>query len=99
MDELLFIFLFYALYLVAKTLSNLLDLFSRKELPVIEPPYISKKQFENRIEYYDRFGLRHRLDGAAIEFNSGVRVYYIHGQRIGLREFYNKWIQFKTKDT
>lgn len=33
-------------------------------------------------QYFDEDDNCHRLDGAAIIFNSGHKIYYIHGERI-----------------
>jgi hypothetical protein len=38
-----------------------------------------KKEYYNRVEYRNEKGDLHRLDGPAIEWNSGTKVWYLNG--------------------
>jgi hypothetical protein len=39
-----------------------------------------KKEYPNRIEYHNEYGQRHRTDGPALEWNDGVKAWYINGE-------------------
>jgi hypothetical protein len=39
-----------------------------------------KKEYSDRIEYYNEKGQYHRLDGPAIEWNDGNKYWIVNGQ-------------------
>jgi hypothetical protein len=39
-----------------------------------------RKNYWNRIEYHNEYGQRHRTDGPALEWNDGVKAWYINGE-------------------
>ena len=41
---------------------------------------VTKKEFPGRIEYWNEKGKLHRLDGPAIEWDSGSKYWCINGQ-------------------
>ena len=40
-----------------------------------------KKEFFNRIEYYNSKGQKHRTDGPAVEYHNGDKHWYINDKR------------------
>jgi hypothetical protein len=42
---------------------------------------VTKKVLKDKIEYRNEKGKLHRLDGPAVEWNSGSKFWYINGNR------------------
>jgi hypothetical protein len=41
---------------------------------------VTKKEYPDRIEYLNEKGQRHRLDGPAIEWKDGTKLWYINNK-------------------
>ena len=54
-------------------------------------PYYSKKEFSNRVEYYNAQGQLHRTDGPAREYANGLRVYIVNGHLWTKEAFSNEY--------